>query len=53
MSDIYLRDFNEEIQREHINAFTKADRMDLLEAFEAGDDIIVGEFKATKDCKVA
>lgn len=49
---VYLRDLNEELQRERIRIFEKANRKDLIKAIKAGKDIEIGEYWREKDIKI-
>ena len=42
MTEIYLRDLNEQSKKDYLNWFKKSNREDLLRAYDNGEDIIIG-----------
>lgn len=53
MTELYLNDLTEYVKRDFLNMLERKGRRDLVEAYEDGEDILIGEsFDNIKDYKV-
>ncbi len=50
---IYLRDLSDDLQHSFIRQWEEESQSDLIKAFEAGDDILVGFFVNGGKCRIS